>query len=140
MRTRILLLCVCVVSYLYSVAQPTNNPCGAAELITSLNGSCDMGNTLDLATEDIGPSACTVGANENVWFYFVANGTSVEVIVTPGGGMGTPEITLVQFPTSPCNAADALEIECVTGTTMISDNELVVGQTYYIMVAASSSP
>ena len=79
MRTRILLLCVCVVSYLYSVAQPTNNPCGAAELISSLNGSCDMGNTVDLATEDIGPSACTVGANENVWFYFVATGVSVEV-------------------------------------------------------------
>lgn len=113
MRTRILLLCVCVVSYLYSVAQPTNNPCGAAELISSLNGSCDMGNTVDLATEDIGPSACTVGANENVWFYFVATGVSVEVIVTPGGGMGTPEITLVQFPTAPCNAGDALELECV---------------------------
>ncbi|MDZ4748703.1 MAG: gliding motility-associated C-terminal domain-containing protein [Saprospiraceae bacterium] len=140
MRTRILLLCLCIVSYLYSVAQPTNNPCGAAELISSLNGSCDMGNTVDLATEDIGPSACSVGANENVWFYFVANGVSAEVIVTPLGGMGTPEITIIYFPTSSCNAGDAQEIQCVTGTTLVTDNELIVGQTYYIMVAASSSP
>ena len=53
--------------------------------------------------------------------------------------IGVPEITLINFPTSPCNAGDAQELECVAGTTLVSDNELVIGQTYYIMVAVSQT-
>jgi hypothetical protein len=137
MRTRLLLLCICVVSYLYTIAQPANDNCLNAVAITALDGSCTLGNDNTLSTEDIGPSSCTVGTNENVWFSFVANGVSVEIVVTDV--IGVPEITLVNFPTSPCNAGDAQELECVAGTTLVSDNELVIGNTYYVMVAFSNN-
>ena len=132
MRTRLLLLCICVGSYLYSVAQP-NNPCSGAIPITNLDGTCLTGNDNPGATEDIGPSSCTVGANENVWFSFVADGVSAEIAVN--NGPGVPEITIIEFPTTPCNAADAQEVDCISGTTLVVDNLLVVGNTYYVMVA-----
>src|SRR6187549_1038537 len=110
MRTRLLLLCVCVVSYLYSVAQPANDNCSNAVVITSLDGTCVTGNDNTLSTEDIGPSSCTAGTNENVWFRFIAQGVSAEIDVTTG--IGTPEITVIEFPTTPCVGADAQEVEC----------------------------
>ena len=137
MQTRLFLLCFCIGSYLFSIAQPANNPCSGAIPITSLNGSCLTGNDITAATEDIGPSACTVGANENVWFSFVANGVSAEIVVA--NGPGTPEITIVQFPTTPCNAGNSVEVDCSTGSPLIVDNQLVVGTTYYVMVAFSNN-
>lgn len=136
MQTRLFLLCFCVVSYLYSAAQPNNN-CSSAIPITNLDGTCTTGNDITGATEDIGPSSCTVGNNENVWFSFVADGVSALVTVT--SAIGTPEITLVSFPTTPCNAADAQEVDCVTGNNLIVDNQLVVGNTYYVMVAFTNN-
>lgn len=136
MQTRLFLLCFCVVSYLYSAAQPNNN-CSGAIPITNLDGTCTTGNDITGATEDIGPSSCTVGNNENVWFSFVADGVSALVTVT--SAIGTPEITLVSFPTTPCNAADAQEVDCVTGNNLIVDNQLVVGNTYYVMVAFTNN-
>ena len=137
MRTRLLLLCICVVSYLYSVAQPANNNCSNAVAITSLDGTCTTGNDNTGSTEDIGPSSCTAGLNENVWFSFVADGVSAEIIVTTA--IGTPEITLVNFPNTPCSAADAQEIDCIAGTTLVVDNLLTVGNTYYVMVAFTNN-
>jgi gliding motility-associated-like protein len=119
------------------VAQPANDNCSGAILITTLDGTCLTANDNTLSTEDIGPSSCTVGTNENVWFSFVAIGVSAEIAVTDV--IGTPEITVVSFPTTPCDAADAQEIECIAGTTLIVDNELVVGNTYYVMVAFSNN-
>ena len=137
MRTRLLLLCVCVVSYLYSVAQPANDNCSNAVVITSLDGTCVTGNDNTLSTEDIGPSSCTAGTNENVWFRFVAQGVSAEIEVTTG--IGTPEITVIEFPTTPCLGSDAEEVECNAGGSVIVDGELVVGNTYYIMVAFTNN-
>ncbi len=137
MRTRLLLLCICVGSYLYSVAQPSNNPCGMATPITNLDGTCNTSEDMMLATEDIGPGSCTVGSNKNVWFSFTAIGVSAEITVT--NAIGTPEITIVEFPTTPCSGADAQEVDCVTGTTLVTDNTLTIGNTYYVMVAFSNN-
>ncbi len=124
-------------SYLYTVAQPPNNACGMATAITLLDGSCLTITDNVLLTEDIGPGSCTVGANENMWFTFVANGVSAEIIVTDA--IGTPEITIIEFPNTPCSGADAEEVDCVTGTTLITDNTLTIGDTYYVMVAFSNN-
>ncbi len=131
------MLCCCVVSYYFGIAQPSNDNCLNAIPITMLDGTCTTGNDNSLSTEDIGPTACSVGNNENVWFSFVADGVSAEVVINTG--IGTPEISLFSFPTSPCNAGDALVVECITGNTLIVDGELVVGQTYYVMVAFSNN-
>src|SRR5688500_11318877 len=133
MRTRLLLLCICVVSYLYSIAQPVNDPCSGAISIVSLDGSCTTGQDVTGATEDIAPSGCTVGSNLNVWYSFVADGVSAEIVVA--NGPGVPEITIVQFPTTPCNAGNSVEIACSTGSPLTVDNLLVDGTTYYVMVA-----
>ncbi len=137
MRQRILLLCIGIVSYLYCIAQPANNNCAGAISITSLDGTCVTGFDNTGATEDIGPGACTAGANENVWFSFVADGVSAEIIVT--NGIGTPEVTLIEFPTSACNPADASEIACSADAPLVLDNDLVIGNTYYVMVAFSNN-
>lgn len=137
MRTRLLLLCICVGSYLFSIAQPVNNPCSGAIPITTLDGTCTTGNDITGATEDIAPGGCTVGSNLNVWYSFVADGVSAEIVVA--NGPGTPEITIVQFPTTPCNAGNSVEIACSTGSPLIVDNLLVDGTTYYVMVAFSNN-
>ncbi|MEO5905645.1 MAG: hypothetical protein ABIQ11_02890, partial [Saprospiraceae bacterium] len=134
MRTRLLLLYFCVVPTLYGIAQPNNN-CSNAIPITNLDGTCLTGNDIAGATEDIGPSACTVGSNNNVWFSFVADGVSAEITVS--NGIGVPEITLIEFPNTPCSPADASEIACVTGSVLVVDNQLVIGEVYYIMIASS---
>ncbi|HXR79489.1 MAG TPA: hypothetical protein VN763_01155, partial [Saprospiraceae bacterium] len=105
MRTRLLLLCCCVVSYLYSVAQPINNPCSGAINITTLDGTCTTAPDIALATEDIGPGACSAGTNENVWFTFTAQGVSAQITVN--NGPGVPEITLINFTGGACNPAGA---------------------------------
>ncbi|MDQ3016473.1 MAG: hypothetical protein M3R25_07130, partial [Bacteroidota bacterium] len=137
MRIRLILLCICVVSTLYCIAQPANNPCSGAIVISQLNGTCVTGNDNTGANEDIGPSACTAGSNNNVWFRFVAQGPSAEIIVN--SGIGVPEITVVQFSGGPCVAAGALEIDCAAGTTLTLDNQLVVGATYFVMVAFTNN-
>src|SRR5688572_14790429 len=124
MRQRLLLLYFCVVPTLYSIAQPANDNCTGAVAITNLDGTCLTGNDIAGATEDIGPGACTVGSNNNVWFSFVADGVSAEITVS--NGIGVPEITLVEFPNTPCDPADASEIACVAGTTLTVDNQLVI--------------
>jgi hypothetical protein len=90
-----------------------------------------------LATEDIGPGACSAGNNENVWFTFTAQGVSAQIDVT--GGPGTPEITLINFTGGACNPAGAVEIDCSAGAALTVDNVLTVGNTYYVMVAFSNN-
>lgn len=137
MQKRLFLLCVSVGISLYSIAQPANNNCGSAIPINTLDGTCVVNMDITNATEDMGPSACTAGANENVWFTFVADGVSAEIVVS--NAIGTPEITIIQFPTSACNLGDAQEIDCSTGSPLIVDNALVEGTTYYVMVAFSNN-
>ena len=137
MRQRLLLLCICVGSYLLSIAQPANNTCGSAIPITNLDGTCTLALDITGATEDVGSGGCTVGANENVWFNFVADGVSAEIVVS--NVIGTPEITVVQFPGTPCDPGNVTEIACNTGSPLIIDNLLVEGQTYYVMVAFSNN-
>src|SRR5688572_10775216 len=137
MRRRLLLLCICVGSYLVGIAQtPVNNDCAGAIPITVLDGSCTTANDITNATEDVGPSACTVGANENVWFRFVAQGVSAEIVVS--NAIGVPEISVIQFGT-PCVAGSASEIGCATGSPLVLDNQLTIGTTYYVMVAFSNN-
>ena len=92
MQKRLLLLCFCIGTYLYTIAQPANNDCAGAIAITVLDGTCTTGIDITGATEDIAASGCTVGANENVWFSFVADGPSAQINVSTA--LGTPEITI----------------------------------------------
>lgn len=89
------------------------------------------------ATEDIGPTGCTAGANENVWFEFTAQGVSAQINVNTG--IGTPEITIWEFPGAPCDGPTAQEVDCANGATLIIDGQLVIGTTYYIMVAFTNN-
>jgi len=137
MYKRLYVLCLGMAFYGIALAQSPNNPCGGAIQLTNLNDGCLTGQPIMNETEDIGPTACTVGNNENVWYYFVAQGVSAEITVN--NGPGTPEISVIEFPGAPCNAAQAQDVDCVTGTTLQLDNQLDVGSTYYIMVAFSNN-
>lgn len=133
MRTRLLLLCACIVTSLYCIAQPANNPCSGAVTINQLDGTCLTGNDNTGADEDIGPGACSGGFNDNVWFRFTAQGPSAEITIN--SGIPNPIITVWQFSMGPCNVAGALEIDCASGNVLMLDNQLTIGTTYYVMVA-----
>lgn len=131
------MLCFCVVSTLYCIAQPANDNCAGSVTLVNLDDGCVTGVDITGATEDIGPSACTAGSNGNVWFNFTAQGVSAEITVV--GSIGTPEITIVEFVPTNCVPANAFEVACVSGTSLVVDNELVVGNDYYIMVASGTN-
>ncbi|MGB4846912.1 MAG: hypothetical protein WBP41_03290, partial [Saprospiraceae bacterium] len=136
MRLRILLLCICIVSYLYSIAQP-NNDCSNAQSIITLDGTCVSGSDNTGATTDVGPSSCTAGSNNNVWYSFVAQGVSAQINVP--NGPGVPEITLAEFNGAACVPANFVEIDCANGPTLEVDNVLTIGNTYYVMVAFTNN-
>lgn len=135
MHLRLLLLGCCMGLFSYIIAQPNNN-CGNA-LPIPVNNNCLTAQDNTGATEDIGPGSCTNGLNQNVWYSFTAVGYSAQINVT--GAIGTPEITLVYFPNTPCSGADAQEVDCASGNTLTVDGELTIGTTYYIMVASQSN-
>src|SRR5690606_28123994 len=131
MHLRLLLLGCCMGLFSYIIAQPNNN-CGNA-LPIPVNNNCLTAQDNTGATEDIGPGSCSNGLNQNVWYSFTAVGYSAQINVT--GAIGTPEITLVYFPNTPCSGADGQEVDCASGNTLTVDGELTIGTTYYIMVA-----
>ncbi|MGB3079681.1 MAG: gliding motility-associated C-terminal domain-containing protein [Saprospiraceae bacterium] len=136
MRLRIPLLCICIVSYLYTIAQP-NNDCSTAQSIITLDGTCVSGSDNTGATPDVGPSSCTVGSNNNVWYTFVAQGVSAQISVP--NGPGVPEITLANFTGAACVPANFNEIDCANATTLVVDNVLTIGNTYYVMVSFTNN-
>lgn len=134
MRQRILLLCIGLVSYLYCVAQ--NNDCSTPTPIITLDGTCVSGSDNTLATTDVGPSSCTGGSNNNLWYTFIAQGVSAQINVP--NGPGAAEITLLQWSGAPCVLANLTEIDCANGPTLEVDNVLTIGNTYYVMIAFAS--
>ena len=131
---RLLISLLVFVSFSLS-AQPVNDDCGMATPILSLDGTCSGNFNNTGATSDLNPTICNAGLNNNVWFSFVAQGVSASISVIASGGFDTPEISLIEFDPTPCDAASFNAIDCESGADVVVDNELIVGNTYWVSVA-----
>ncbi len=120
-----------VASALY--AQPANNDCANATSLTNLNDWCYTGLAFNGATFDIGDGACSPSYTNppNVWFFFTAQGTTVEITAETAGGEDL-KITLVEFKNGPC-APPPTYLDC--GYGVLNFTNLTIGTTYYVVIS-----
>lgn len=113
-------------------AQPSNDLCSDAIELTDLNNDCSFHEFAN-ATFDVRNGSCGPAFSRNVWFYFTAQGTDVDIEINTNNG---PEayITLYEFLPPTCNATSAFELGCDTNELAIQ-NITAIGGTYYINVA-----
>lgn len=141
-------------------AQPANNNCNTAQSLGSLPapGPCsagvENGSPVAVLGTTVGASAtnpalsilnCQSGTADqaspalDVWYSFVATGTTVNVIITPGSPvLATPNIGLW---TGSCSNLQAwgCGIGNSAGNLTATFTQITIGQTYYIQVSGNNS-
>src|SRR5215831_16943477 len=81
---------------------PTNDNCGTAQSVTP-NGTCYSGTTVGADDSWVGTVGCQSGNNHpDVWYTFVATGSSLAINITAGTLGGNIEFVLVSS-TSSCS-------------------------------------
>jgi gliding motility-associated-like protein len=125
---------------LSSFAQPANDDCTGATAVVP-DGSCLTATTV-LATDSwtnlIGCQGGAVGlAHDDVWFSFVATGSSFTTTATAGPGWaGDLEITLMEPGALGClDVFTELASNCGPSPVVLSTTGLTIGNTYYIIVS-----
>lgn len=122
-------------------AQPANNNCGGAVTLTVNSGSCAIttnGTTVAATQSQSRCSGPASSADDDVWYRFVATGTSHTITVTPNGApalgdpvfevfSGTCAVTVVgSLVCVNANGAGLAETTTLTGLT--------IGNTYLMRV------
>lgn len=117
-----------------SFAQPTNNDCSGAILLTaSTNASCNpYSATTNAATQTMAAGLCNGKADDDVWFTFVAASTTQVITVY---GMGLQDSVIELFSGS---CGSLTYIACSDGSYTLTESllagSLVIGTTYYVRV------
>src|SRR5690606_3996929 len=117
-------------------AQPANDLCSNAQSVTP-NGTCVNGRTSggggasDNVSGAVGCESGNVNRHYDVWYSFVATGTSLSLSVTPGTATDV-EILLADG----CGGT-LLASDCATGSNSANLNltGLTIGVTYFYAVA-----
>lgn len=129
-----------------ATAQPINDACTGAIPLTDISDWCsNAGEFSNINATDEGPSAScfpNTQPNNDVWFSFVAEATTVNISVagntgsTGGGSLAFPQFAIYDGTCGTLNqlacTSDAIGINVVE----IFEANLQVGQTYYIQVSA----
>ena len=120
------------------LAQPANDQCSNAQTIVP-NGTCYAGTTVNANDSWNGTVGCQSGnGHPDVWYTFIATGTTLAVNVTAGGLSGNIEFVLVAA-TGPCagltNAGSLCGASPLTGNI----NGLQPGITYYYTISSSTA-
>jgi len=117
-------------------ALPVNSFCSPDNAYTNVGATPDM--VLNGSFYSGNCWTDGLGANNGVWFKFVAAGNQTDITVS---GFTTPIITVVAPPAGNCNSTDYANFvfrscgQSTTGTsTTTTSNSYVPGQTYYILV------
>lgn len=115
-------------------AQPANDACANAILITDFSTGCTSATTTG-ATSDVFNGNCVEGT-ENVWFRFTAPSRTMDIIVN-GAPSSNLEITLLQWNGAPCTAA--FQVACkdrlpTYATDTMRATGLQCGVDYYISI------
>ncbi len=160
MKKLILLSASVFLISLNAFAQPANNNCSGAQSLGSLPapGPCLLGVQNGSATTvsgtTIGATAtspavsilnCQGGTADqaapalDVWYSFVATGTTVNVNITPGSpALATPNIGLWSG-TCAALTAQGCGIGNAAGNLSAVFTQITIGQTYYIQVSGNNS-
>ena len=90
--------------------------------------------TNDYPSTDLGvPSCWDPSFTYNVWFSFVAQGPDADITVDMPGQV--EQIALLRFADANyCDVASAGELECAVDEVLEVDDQLIVGDTYYVLV------
>ncbi len=106
-------------------AQPANNECSGAIMLTSSSSCVNTAGTLNAATYTPPLTGCGATNKIDVWYTFVALSTSHTVTISSG-----PSQVRVQLFSGNCGSLNSL----VCGNTTITGTGLTIGNTYYIRV------
>src|SRR5258706_12554660 len=110
-----------------------NDDCSAAQVVTP-NGTCYSGTTAGANDSWQGTVGCQSGNNHpDVWYSFVATGSSLAVNVTAGTLTGNIEFVLVS-PTSGCSVFQNVGSLCGASPLTGTINGLQTGTTYYYTI------
>jgi hypothetical protein len=123
-------------------AQPSNDLCSNPEPIADLDGTCNSFSNVGATTTAPYTVAC-MGNNNVTWFSFVADGPNADITVS---GINRPEIAIVGLNQTGgsdlCDINDVVSYGCInpnnnyTSVTLsITNNSLIPGETYLILVA-----
>lgn len=154
------LLILTTIITVQAFAQPANNNCNTAQSLGSLPtpGACIAGVQNGAATTVAGTTIaatatspavsilnCQGGSADqfapslDVWYSFVATGTTVNINITPGSpALANPNIGLW---TGPCSSltAQGCGIGNAAGNLTATFTQIFVGQTYYIQVGGGNT-
>ena len=112
---------------------PANDNCAGAIVLTSQPTCIATAGTTDWATTSTPATVCGGTANDDVWYSFVASGTTHEITVVGDAQMNP----VVQLLTGTCAAMTPLtcvDLSLDGGTEVINAAGLFPGITYYVRV------
>ncbi len=149
MRNITLLLFLITINYFVSIAQPANDACPNATLISNVNNFCSsngagttVGSTDDVATTGgFAAASCWGGTVNDVWFKFVAVATDVTIVINGnqgspvGGTLNRPQVALYSGSCS----GTINELNCASAPSgqhiiQLYKGGLTIGETYLIRV------
>ncbi|HKO81034.1 MAG TPA: PQQ-dependent sugar dehydrogenase [Chitinophagaceae bacterium] len=146
-RTTLLLL-VFTITRNISFAQPTNDACVNATLLTSATTCANTGGTVLAATNSgISANSCNGTPDDDVWFRFIAQGVNTTINITNIAN-GNPSLSKADavvevFHSSSGDCSTLSFVTCAStpnATSLtVSPLALTIGQTYYIRVFSTSS-
>ncbi|MEQ8702564.1 MAG: gliding motility-associated C-terminal domain-containing protein [Phaeodactylibacter sp.] len=135
--TYLFLMAVCLLSVQWALAQPANDDCANAFLITEPVNWCSSEGqfTTSEATGDATFTPSCYEATSDIWFTFTAIAPSLSVSVLGGflsNQLSQPQVTLY---TGTCEGLSEVTCQAGTGLSLqVIENELELGQTYYLQV------
>ena len=123
-----------------SISPPTNNDCSNATSVTvNSSSTCTSTTSASSVGATQSSAACTgTGADDDVWFSFVATNTSHVLTVTPG----TMSDVVFQVYGGNCGGLSSLAcIDATAGSSVETTtvNSLSIGVTYYIRIHSYAS-
>jgi len=138
--TNLLLISLAILLPVIGMAQPPNNDCVDATEIMALDGTCSIfpftDATYDNNANTNGSCADPVNA-PNVWFSFVADGSEIDIDFVGVGG--NAEISLGEFVGGDCQPGNYTELQSTCVGTQLSFDNLMEGNTYYLIVTFENS-
>jgi len=151
-RLFLLLLCFGGLPFAFPslFAQPVNNECQDAILLTELDDWCSANAAFTNVNADpsgFGPASCFSNANGgDVWFRFVATATDVVVVVegatdvAPGGTLRRPEIALYSGDCTGVISEERCDAD-VSGNNIkdLYKGGLSIGETFLIRVTTQAN-
>ena len=127
---RIILLACSLLFFTQSVsAQPANDNCAAAVLLTSNTACVNTAGTAQNATNSgVGVAPCTGTADDDVWYSFVTTSTDHTITLSGIGANLNTSGPRMQLFSGACGALTS--VAC--GTTSIAITTMARNTTYYI--------